>query len=225
MQLLKKKSLGYVFREVLLIFIGITCAIWFNNWNESKKERLSEIETLKEIQKAIQQDYNDIEGNVNYYKGSITLYNLILQEIEQQKIASEEVLKRLVYIKGYAVFVSNVGPYETLKSRGLEKITNADIRLEISSLYDVKYEAYLSVEETMKEHYFNYIKPKTMTIFDFGNNKTPIHYNNLKNDYAFTQSLYWAVNLSNNMVTRSKTIMENIKHLQKSIEDEINKLQ
>ena len=33
----RKLNLKYIFGEILLLFIGINLAIWFNNWNTSKK--------------------------------------------------------------------------------------------------------------------------------------------------------------------------------------------
>jgi len=33
----RKLNLKYIFGEILLLFIGINLAIWFNNWNASKK--------------------------------------------------------------------------------------------------------------------------------------------------------------------------------------------
>jgi len=30
-------NLKYIFGEILLLFMGINLAIWFNNWNASKK--------------------------------------------------------------------------------------------------------------------------------------------------------------------------------------------
>ena len=33
----RRLNLKYIFGEILLLFIGINLAIWFNNWNTSKK--------------------------------------------------------------------------------------------------------------------------------------------------------------------------------------------
>ncbi len=33
----RKLNLKYIFGEILLLFVGINLAIWFNNWNSSKK--------------------------------------------------------------------------------------------------------------------------------------------------------------------------------------------
>ncbi|WP_262910644.1 hypothetical protein [Psychroserpens luteolus] len=37
-KLIKGINWKYAFGELLLIFLGITIAIWFNNWNETKNQ-------------------------------------------------------------------------------------------------------------------------------------------------------------------------------------------
>jgi len=225
MNFLKRKSVIYVLREVTLIFIGITIALWFNNWNESKKARQAEIKTLIEINKALAQDLNDIKTNMNSYRGKVLFYELLLGEIEDNQTMSDDAKKRMVYAEGFATFISNIGPYETLKSRGLEKISNDNIRLEISSLYDVKYEGIKSIETVLHEHYFNYIKPNIINFFDVYNMSKPFYYSTLKNEKGFIKNIQWDIKINNTMLGRTKQIVVDCEALMHKIKEEIKRLE
>jgi len=52
----RKLNLTYIFSEILLLFIGINLAIWFNNWNSSRK-----INESKKI--AISKIIDEIDNN------------------------------------------------------------------------------------------------------------------------------------------------------------------
>lgn len=224
MGFIKKKNVIYVLREVSLIFIGITVAVWFNNWNESKKARQTEIKTLVEINKAILQDLQDIRLNMNSYQGKILFYELLLDEIKTEAIMSKDAKERLVYVEGFATFISNIGPYETLKSRGLEKITNDEIRLDISSLYDVKYEGIKSIENVLHEHYFQYVKPNIIRFFDVYHKDKPLYYSTLKNEQEFIKNIQWDIKINSTMLERNKQIVKDCEALIAKINQEVKRL-
>ncbi len=53
---IKRRNLTYILGELVLLFIGINLAIWFNNWNTSKK-----INKAKAV--AIERIIDEIENN------------------------------------------------------------------------------------------------------------------------------------------------------------------
>lgn len=61
---LKKLTLGinfkYVIGEVLLIFIGINLAIWFNNWNESIKSNNNKELVVKTVKEEINKNLKEL---------------------------------------------------------------------------------------------------------------------------------------------------------------------
>jgi len=54
----KKIDWAYILREILLIFIGISLAIWFNNWNANRKVN-------QELKNSIELTKNELESNLN----------------------------------------------------------------------------------------------------------------------------------------------------------------
>lgn len=53
----KRTDWKYLFREIILIFIGINLAIWFNNWNENRKLN-------RELTNSIELTQKELESNL-----------------------------------------------------------------------------------------------------------------------------------------------------------------
>jgi len=191
----------YAFGELLLIFLGITMAIWFNNWNETQKSKKLEVKSMREIKSAIQQDLRDINENILGFTSRVTLYQQIIQHIEEDLPMSESLQRKLPYLQGITTFLSNTGPYETLKSRGLETINNDNLRLKISLYYDFEYEKIQTNERQHYEHAVNYLKPMVMKHFDMSNHRLePLNYEQLFNNFEFEQTIRWALRIDSYML-------------------------
>lgn len=64
--LFPKEKISYLFTEVILIFIGISLAIWFNNWNESRKIKAAKHLISSKIFSEINENRLEIENNVEH---------------------------------------------------------------------------------------------------------------------------------------------------------------
>ena len=135
------KYLKYAIGEIVLVVIGIMIALQINNWNELRKEAIYERKILIEIQNSLQKD-------LNFWK------NLLKGRITRKESGAPELLKKLnnpdVYqdsvgsmIRDYANlriginFSYDKGPYESLKSIGLDQIKNDSLRQNIVRMYEV----------------------------------------------------------------------------------------
>jgi hypothetical protein len=126
----------YAFGEIALIFMGITLALLANAWYESQQERIDEHAILNELQITLGEDLESVElayktiGMVN--DGIETFVNLMVSgETGQDKYAAGmDSFTRFVTIR------VRYGPYETLKSKGLDLVSNPKLRAEITSLYE-----------------------------------------------------------------------------------------
>lgn len=61
---MKKINWKYAFGEILLIFIGITLAITFQNWNENRKQAELEKTVLEQLKVSLQNDLKDVNANL-----------------------------------------------------------------------------------------------------------------------------------------------------------------
>ena len=224
--ILKKISWQYAIGEVLLIFIGITAAISFNNWNEAQKARKIEIKTLEEIRSAISHDLEDIEENIIGYEQRVLVYNMIVDHMENQKPIDDTLHVGFSILQGLTTFLSNIGPYETLKSRGLDTITNDSLRLAVSRYYDFEYDRIVSNEKLHHEHYFSYLKPYILTHFKIVDYRIiPLDYDTMMDDFEFQQIIKWARRTDSYMLERYQFMKELATHISENIDQEIQRLQ
>ncbi|MCD2260749.1 hypothetical protein [Psychroserpens luteolus] len=153
----------------------------------------------------------------------VKLYNQIIDYIEKDLPMDDSLNIKLPYLLGVTTFLSNEGPYETLKSRGLETINNDSLRLKIALYYDFEYEKIKTNEKQHYEHYVNNLKPLMIEHFDLSNYKLkPINYDSLFDDFRFKQTINWALRTDQYMLELYRNLHKNGETLIKELNDEIS---
>jgi hypothetical protein len=129
------RYLLYAIGEILLVVIGILIALKINNWNEYQKGRIFEREILTQIR-------------ANLIKDKLTLDN-IYQNTSNAIIASDNILNpaesnpnpdSIQYWLGDILQFDRFQPltnsYEALKSKGIDLISNKQLRFLMGTYYD-----------------------------------------------------------------------------------------
>ena len=75
------KYLKYAFGEIVLVVIGILIALYINNWNEIKKERIKEQAFLKEINLDFKSNKTQLDSIISYNKVSLHAGSRLLKII------------------------------------------------------------------------------------------------------------------------------------------------
>lgn len=133
------RYLKYAFGEIILVVIGILIALSINNLNEGNKARKFELKMLGEISAALSQDlptfqrFDSLLGKWN--ESTIFLTN----EVNKKNIPARDIdtiRYHLNTINRFGLYyIINNGPYEALKSSGIDKISNDELRNNIARLY------------------------------------------------------------------------------------------
>lgn len=132
------RYLIYALGEIILVVIGILIALSINNWNENRKSENYELLLLQEIDIAIQSDMALIDGQFirrTLRKDSAVqaLKDLVINE----GAANDETIIKLILQTGESFSERYTsGPYEALKSNGLDKIKNDSLRALLVKSYD-----------------------------------------------------------------------------------------
>lgn len=133
--------------EIFSIFLGVTIAFLANHWNEQRKDRILENKILNGIYEELESDVNDIQMNINGHDRGLDAIRLFERYCRQEPVDFDSLglyFKRLY--RDY-ISVANTSTYETLKSRGLQIISNDGLRERIVELYDFNYEITQKLEE------------------------------------------------------------------------------
>ena len=132
------KYLSYAIGEIVLVMIGILLALQVNNWNELKKIKVFEIKMLKEIKNAIVTDIDYITNHsLGYRTKTVENSVVFFKKLLRNEKAPMDSLRYYFNWTTYGLsFQINEGPYQGLKSVGMDKISNDSLRNSLQYLYD-----------------------------------------------------------------------------------------
>jgi len=133
-----KLNWRYALGEVLLIFIGISLAMGFQNWNEKRKAVAFENEVLEEIQSALAFDVSELHLIRASYSEADMMIGKTMDYAENggDQARKDSIPYWLGSFLSFDRFNPSTSAYEVLKSEGLQNITNKGLRLLIAEYYD-----------------------------------------------------------------------------------------
>ena len=146
--------------EFLSIFFAVVSAFALNNWNENRRDALSENKILMEISNGLEKDLVDIKLNVSGHKAGISACNYFRKAFGGKNVEADSIMFYYHNLTRDYVSIQNIAGYATLKSKGLELINNDSLRLKVISLYEYDYNTLRKLEEEYSEMQFqeNYFK-------------------------------------------------------------------
>ena len=140
--------------EFLTIFIGIFAAFALDNWNENRKDNYTEIKILSEIYNGLSQDIKDIGINEYGHQSGLLATSYFEKLILNKPLETDSLTIHYFNLLRDFVSVQNISGYETLKSKGLEIVTDDSLRTEILALYENDYNSLRKLEENYSELQF-----------------------------------------------------------------------
>ena len=147
------KYLLYAIGEIALVMIGILLALQVNNWNENKKDRNFELKMLFEVKLALENDlkhYNRMIKRTTIVDSSITK---VLENIHNKVTFHDSIYPLLRNFNIGIQWQQNYGPYEGIKSIGINKITNDSLRQSLVKFYDFEYPRNLELMKWADRNY------------------------------------------------------------------------
>ena len=153
------KYLKYAIGEIILVVFGILIALQINNANEHRKNRVTEITILKNLQEDINRDTLDIQFNLKHHKTFFTaekeLLNLLQSEIGQVNDSLD-----FSNALGTPLMIAlHKSTFQNLQNNNNSILSNNKLRKEISRFYDFFHFA-LTVMENEYSAYQTYSDKK-----------------------------------------------------------------
>ena len=131
-----RKYFLYAIGEILLVVIGILIALQLNNWNEERKSRSYELTMLSEVNEVMAKDAQILKNWIPHLKSVRYSFNRLASMKNDPEINKDSLDFHLSTIAGYGIIITiNKAPFEAIKSGGLDRITNLEIRKNLSNLY------------------------------------------------------------------------------------------
>lgn len=131
------KYFKYAVGEILLVVIGILIALQINNWNESRKSDAFEKEMLTQIQANLIKDRLTLEEIIDNNESAINSSTKLL-ELNDDELQNDSIKHWLADVMQFDRFQPLTNAYEVLKSKGLDQISNKQLRFLLGAYYDDK---------------------------------------------------------------------------------------
>lgn len=148
-----------------MVVIGILIALQINKLNEKSKLRDLEIKTLTEIKEGFKADTTDLNTNIYALSRTVSSGRIVLEYLNTSMPYNDSLTYHFSASLTLTRLISNDGPYEVLKSRGLDLISNDELRKKIVDNYDNNYESL----RTWEKGFFvsdRYIVEQLIDLFD-----------------------------------------------------------
>lgn len=181
----------YVIGELLLIFIGISLSLYFDEWRTNRTERKKEKELLTEEIQAIQRDTIQINSliamNDELYKQMTYLIDSAILESRP----SNKTIKYLSRLNYMPTFTSDPSAFENIKQEGFTIISHTSIKTGMIRYYQEMAKLKFWTEWQRDNHFVDLKSYKTdaFTVYTFGVEAVPEDFDKLKSDNRFWKLL------------------------------------
>jgi len=129
--------LKYAIGEIILIVAGILLALQVNAWKERREEREKEKEVLIALQADLFKALDELSQSANQYGIARSSIHTVLEHMESDLPYHDSIgshfFKTTLY---WGTSDLNNATYETLKSFGLELITNQELRQRLPEIFE-----------------------------------------------------------------------------------------
>ena len=131
-----KLNWKYALGEIVLIFMGISLAVAFDNWNQQRNKDKSQILILEEIRTDLLEDttlINDVLSNTRNLMSSV---DFMVENLSSRKPYTDTISKVLSRILTFprASFIS--AGYQTLKSTDITIVSDETLRRRLVEYYE-----------------------------------------------------------------------------------------
>jgi hypothetical protein len=130
------KYLLYAIGEIVLVVIGILIALQINNWNEAIKDHAYEVKMLSEIVKSLKADQLNLQADIDDYtilNNTVDHFTILARD---RAIFHDSMYQDLWKLNIGKYLQFNRGPYDALKSSGIDRISNDSIRNHLINFFD-----------------------------------------------------------------------------------------
>ena len=194
------KYLLYAFGEILLVVIGILIALQINNANQNRIKANEELKILKALKIGLETDREDILYNITRIESSMLSANKVIIAINNNLSYNDSIADDMGHAMFPVMFVYSTSAFETLKSKGIDIISNTALRDEIIGVFDSGYKFFVINEAVIQEENERGLKEIFPTRFEASyvydlkkpNNQprlVPLDFESLKNDQEFNYYL------------------------------------
>jgi hypothetical protein len=210
----------YAIGEIILVVIGILVAVQIDSTYNDYQTKQLEIKYLKELRSNLLFDIKDIKFNIDFNQSRYNSNQIVLEHLRKRLPYHDSLDFHLSNLLFSTRSLPNMGAYESLKSKGLEIISNDTLRSEITKMYSFSYHNVIDFEHIDDHlHQYNVMWPAVMNVIEVGTLKVDVIHNGTAKpiDYgAMLDNVQFKNALASNLTFR-QVMLETYKDLNSSV--------
>ena len=228
----------YAVGEILILIVGILIALQVNNWNEERQKRILEISILKAMKSDLERDLEVWKWDINIHKEVLLSIPEVLDHLDNKLPHSDTLNYHFLKSSLVSTFSFHSGALETLKSTGINILSNETLRNEIVDLYTYWFDYKDQLTKFMVSwHHFGgqrLFNTRFVEAYEFDNDSTekgrdggmvPLDYESLFHDDQFRYFLLTYQNVTSFSLKQYLESVKRVKVLIAEIDAEIQKLE
>jgi hypothetical protein len=134
-----RRYLKYALGEIVLIFLGITLAMSFSNWNEQRHLRRQELEALADIVTNLRANDERFRHTIGDDTRDVAACERFVAALGRREPWSSTLGQDLMQCRWWTSPFLNSAAYESLKAKGTDLVVEPELRSSIVNLYEQVY--------------------------------------------------------------------------------------
>lgn len=174
--------------DFVIVVAGVFIGIQMSNWNESRSKAAVETAMLHELRAALVADAEAIDGVLEHYRRVDERVGSLLAHMQEGKPYTGALDSDFGVLYGFGNVELNRAAYESLKSHGLDLISDDDLRSHIVRIYEQSHRKVEAAADSELRVILNLLQPYFLTHFKdlrFHRSATPLDYQALLKDAEF----------------------------------------
>lgn len=163
----------YAIGEIALVVLGILIALQINNWNDSNIMKRFERKALNEINTSLSADIVALNQSLEVQETLAHNNALILQLYELENYDKIQLGRLVSSSAQHLEIVFQTSAFESLRSRGIDLVSDDSIRVKLLDLYDIAYPQLLIEFENYNIHLRNEWRPYMINNFSYNSSDAP----------------------------------------------------
>jgi hypothetical protein len=218
-------SWGVVLGHLLLVFTGVTLALWFNNLNQERHNRQHEIRILRDLVAALESDTADLSLNLRSDEASRRSIEVVLKHLGTSMPYHDSLDQHFGLMSRFTNFLPNTASYEELRAGGFRLIRNDDLRLRIIQYYEYDGRYLQAIEQVfLNTNWLTALKPTMHRHFSYSFFFLPARPHDwqvLAEDREFSSILQTTHEIMDWKRRRTEILLERAEHLLEAIREEL----
>lgn len=216
----------YAVGEIILVVIGILIALQINNWNEQRKNRVTEKKLLIALHDDLLVNIDRLNKEILLEQRTIKQANKIINHLDERKPydpALDLIFTEAIYSPDITISTSS---YEMIKFKGIDIVQNESLQRKIIDLFDVDYADLIAQTVRLENQFWpSSVLPLIHKHFRVGKHRKlkPTNYEALMDDTTYKNMVTHRAGFRALALNLKIKVLNNTEALDELIMIEINK--